>query len=173
MKIETERLILRLHRPEDLPASAAMWADPVVVRHIGGRPFTAEEVWSRLLRYAGLWAILGFGYWAVEDKAGGDFAGEVGFADFRRDLTPSFDGAPELGWVLASRFHGKGYATEAVKAAVTWGETHLKSRRTVCIIDPGNTASIRVATKCGFKENGLSIYKGEPVSVYQRCLVTA
>ena len=80
---------------------AAMWADAGVTRFISGRPFTREECWARLLRYAGLWPTLGFGYWAIEDKAEGRFLGEAGFADFKRDMTPSIEGLPEAGWVLA------------------------------------------------------------------------
>jgi len=48
--LETERLRLRGHRLDDFPASAAMWADPVVTRHTTGKPQTREEVWLRLLR---------------------------------------------------------------------------------------------------------------------------
>jgi len=43
--LETERLRLRGHRVEDLDASAAMWSDPKVVRHVGGRLNTREECW--------------------------------------------------------------------------------------------------------------------------------
>ena len=57
--LETPRLALRAHRRDDFAACAAMWADPEVVRHIGGRTFSAEESWSRLLRYGGLWTLLG------------------------------------------------------------------------------------------------------------------
>ena len=99
--VETARLRLRGHRAEDFDDCAAMWADPSVVRHIGGRPFPAEETWTKILRYAGLWALLGFGYWAVEEKASGRYVGDVGLADFKRDVQPSFDGAPEIGWALA------------------------------------------------------------------------
>jgi RimJ/RimL family protein N-acetyltransferase len=60
--IETQRLILRGHRLEDFDALAAMWADPHVARFIGGKPATQEESWARLLRYAGHWRLLGFGY---------------------------------------------------------------------------------------------------------------
>jgi RimJ/RimL family protein N-acetyltransferase len=59
----------------------------------------------RLLRYVGHWAVLGFGYWVVEEKASGEFVGETGFADYRREMKPSLDGAPEIGWVLTPRFH--------------------------------------------------------------------
>lgn len=145
-----------------------MWADPVVTRHIGGRPSTREESWSRLLRYAGLWPLLGFGYWAVEDKATGRFVGDVGFADFQRDITPPFEGAPEAGWVLAPWAHGRGYATEAVRAALAWADAHLGGARAVCIIDSGNDASIHVATKCGFAEYARTLYKGGPAVLFRR-----
>jgi len=166
--IETERLLLRPHGPDDLAACAAMWGDPVVVRYIGGRAFTKEEVWSRLLRYAGHWTWLNYGYWAIEEKATGEFVGELGFAEFRRDMTPSFEGTPELGWVLAARFHGLGYATEAVLGAIAWGDKHLPSQHTVCIIHPDNAASHRVAEKCGYKKIGLAHYRGEPVVLHRR-----
>ena len=99
---------------------------PIVVRYIGGKPLTAEETWAKVLRYAGLWSLLGFGYWALEEKATARFIGELGFADFRRNIQPSLDGVPELGWALVSRAHGKGYATEAVRAAIAWGDESLR-----------------------------------------------
>ena len=59
--IETERLVLRGYRLEDFPHLADAWADPEVVRHIGGRPSTEEESWTRLLRNIALWPMLGYG----------------------------------------------------------------------------------------------------------------
>src|SRR6476660_254127 len=118
--LETDRLRLRSPVPEDLAASTAMWSNPEVVRHIGGTPFTQEEVWARILRYRGMWSVLGFGFWSVEEKSSGRFVGDVGFGDFHRDLKPSIDGLPEMGWVLDPAFHGKGYASEAVGAAMQW-----------------------------------------------------
>jgi RimJ/RimL family protein N-acetyltransferase len=166
--IETARLRLRGHRLEDFSDCAAMWADPAVTRHIGGRPFSREEVWSKILRYAGLWALLGFGYWAIEEKASGRFAGEVGFADFKREIEPSFGGLPEIGWALASWAHGRGFATEAVGAAVAWGDRHFGTRQTVCLIDPDNAASIRVAEKCGYREFERTKYKNQPTILFRR-----
>ena len=64
-------------------AAGAGSADAAVVRHIGGRPFPAEETWAKMLRYAGLWPLLGFGYWAIEEKASGRYTGDVGFAQSR------------------------------------------------------------------------------------------
>ena len=68
-----------------------------------------------MLRYAGHWQWMGFGFWALEEKSTGAFAGELGFAEFKRELEPSIQGIPEIGWVLAPHAHGKGYATEAVR----------------------------------------------------------
>ena len=176
--IDTARLTLRGHRAGDIDESAALWADPIVVRHIGGRPFTREESWTRLLRYVGHWALLGFGYWVVRERASGRFVGEVGLADFRRDLTPSLGDDPEVGWVLATWAHGRGFATEAVRAALAWSDArHAAARladprrgpgRTVCLIDPENAASVRVAEKCGFREAGRATYRGEGTLVFER-----
>ncbi len=166
--LETERLRLRAHRAEDFAAYAAMWADPIVVRYIGGKPLTAEETWAKVLRYAGLWSLLGFGYWALEEKATARFIGELGFADFRRNIQPSLDGVPELGWALVSQAHGKGYATEAVRAAIAWGDEKFAKGRIVCIISPENVASMHVAEKCGFREYQRTTYKDSDVILLER-----
>lgn len=121
--IETARLFLRGPRPADLPDSVALWSDPVVTRYTSGKPLSEEEVWGRLLRYVGHWARMGFGYWVVEEKATGRFAGEMGFSDWKREIKPSLQGLPELGWVLASGVHGQGYATEAARAAIQWAHS--------------------------------------------------
>lgn len=169
--IETDRLRLRGHRPDDFAASVAMWADPVVTQYIGSKPLSEEDVWARVLRYLGHWAWLGFGYWLVEEKATGRFAGEMGFSDWKREIEPSLKGVPEIGWVLATRVHGKGYATEAVRAAMAWRDANLVSAQpnlgnTVCIIHPEHARSIRVAEKCGFKEVLRTTYKEEPTILF-------
>jgi RimJ/RimL family protein N-acetyltransferase len=166
--LETERLKLRAHQVGDFTALAAMWADPVVTRHIGGKPATSEESWTRLLRYAGHWALLGFGYWALEEKATGLYAGETGFADYKRILESPLINAPEIGWVIAPAFHGKGYATEAVRAVVAWGDAHFGPVQTTCLIDPENRASIRVAEKCGYRELQPAVYKDKPSLIFVR-----
>jgi RimJ/RimL family protein N-acetyltransferase len=166
--IENNRLILRGHRLDDFSDCVAMWSDPIVTRFIGGKPFSEEETWARLLRYAGHWSMMDFGYWAIEEKDTHSFVGELGFADFKRDIEPSIKGMPELGWALISRVHGKGYATEAVRAVVAWGEQHFGSARTVCIIRPENVASIRVAEKCGYRELQRTAYKGHATIIFAR-----
>ena len=167
-EIVTDRLRLRAHRMEDFAVSAAMWADRGVTRFIGGRPFSREEAWARFLRYAGHWSLLGFGFWAIEELASGDFVGEAGFAELKREIQPPIDDSPEVGWVLLPDVHGRGYATEAVRGALHWGKTHLSSQSTVCLIHPENLASIRVAEKCGFRKYRQATYKSEPTVIFTR-----
>src|ERR1700690_4516974 len=138
--IETERLRLRGHGLADFPASAALWNDPLVYRYITGQPGSESDAWARVLRYVGHWNLLGFGYWLGEEKATGRFAGEVGFPDFKGEIEPSLKAMPEIGWVLASSMHGKGYGTEAVRAVIAWGDENFGARRMACIADPENTA---------------------------------
>ena len=164
--LETERLALRAHSLDDFAESAAMWADPEVTRHIGGRPSTEEESWRRILQFAGLWAALGFGYWVVREKASGRFVGEAGFADFHREITPSFVGVPEAGWALAPWCHGRGYAGEAVAAILAWADARFP--RTVCIIAPENAPSIRLAEKLGYRELARTSYKDAPTVLFER-----
>lgn len=165
--LETERLRLRGHVAADFEAVAAMWADPDVVRYIGGRPSTREESWARLLRYPGMWALLGYGFWAIEEKASGRLAGEGGFADFKRDISPAIE-APEQGWALASWAHGRGYGSEAVAAMIAWGEGHFSRRDFVCIISPENAPSIRVAEKVGYREVAHTTYKDAATAMFRR-----
>jgi len=103
----------------------------------------------------------------VEEKKTGNFIGEVGFSDYKRDL-PALKGLPEMGWVFSSQACGKGYATEAVRAAVAWGDTRFRSARTACIIDPENLKSIRVAEKCGYRQSQLTTYKGFNLLIRRR-----
>ncbi|WP_413530512.1 GNAT family N-acetyltransferase [Rahnella inusitata] len=168
--IETERLILRGHRVEDFEVIAAQWADPAVVKFIGGTPSSREASWSRLLRYPGHWQMLGFGYWIVYEKhngAEGAFAGEIGLADYQREITPSLDGMAEMGWVIAPAFHGKGYAFEAAQAVLKWADINL-DRRLCCIIDPEHHASIRLAEKCGFSAETDTTYHGSATRIFLR-----
>jgi RimJ/RimL family protein N-acetyltransferase len=100
--------------------------------------------------------------------------GEVGFADWKRKLEPvhsllnAESGTPEIGWILASASHGKGYATEAASAAVAWGDECFGGAHTACIIHPENLPSIRVAEKCGYRKSGSATYKGQPTIVFVR-----
>ena len=160
-RLETDRLVLRETRAEDFEACAALWGDEQVVRHIGGRPSTPTDAWGRMLRFPGLWALLGYGYWTLAEKAEKRFCGQVGFADFKRDLTVDIAGVPEAGWVLSPHVHGKGYATEAMTAALAWLDVHVDAPQSCCLIDPDNAASIRVAEKLGYGDPVTAVLSGK------------
>lgn len=168
--IETERLRLRGHTLEDASKVKTLWSDSEVTRYIGGKPLTDEECWSRLLRYVGHWSLLGFGFWIVEEKLTGDFVGEVGFSDYKRDLEPALGSVPEVGWVLIPPKQGMGYATEAVRAVLDWGREHFGSSPVACLIHPDHQASIHVAEKCGFKRRQVGLYKGNPALIFDLTL---
>jgi RimJ/RimL family protein N-acetyltransferase len=164
--IETERLRMRGHTAADLDATAAMWGDPEVVRYLG-KPSNREESWTRLQRYPGLWALLGYGFWLLEEKATGRFVGEAGFADFKRTLDPPFT-EPEQGWALATWAQGKGFASEAVTAQLIWAENHFGRVPFVCMINPDNASSIKLAEKHGYREFARSTYKDAPSVLFRR-----
>lgn len=166
--LETERLILRGHRVTDLGASAAMRRDPEVYRFISGKASSNEETWSRLLRYRGHWAMLGFGYWVAEARCDGRFVGEVGLADYRREIDPPLGDRPEAGWSLVSAEHGKGFATEAMRRVLAWADETLDAPEIVAIFHPNHAVSIRMARKLGFVEEGPARYAGEPTLVMVR-----
>lgn len=167
-RLETPRLVLRGYQPADLPPMLAMWQQPQFYQYLGGQPLPESEVWARILRSAGLWPVCGFGYWAVEEKASGEFIGAVGFADFRRAISPTLGDWPEAGWVLAPRYHGQGYATEALGAALAWADGYFARPRTVCLIDVANAPSLRLAAKLGYVEYARTELGGAPVALLER-----
>jgi RimJ/RimL family protein N-acetyltransferase len=152
------------HGLSDFPEQAAMWADPDVVRYIGGVPSSPEDAWARLLRVAGTWSLLGFGMWAVRERASGAYLGDIGYLEARRTGVEGFNGDPEIGWTLVTAAHGKGFASEAVAAALGWGAGRFK--RTVAMIHPENAASEAVAVRAGFSRFGDATYKDAPVGLW-------
>lgn len=158
--LETERLTLRRHQVSDFEASCRLWGSDAVSRYIGGRPSTREEVWSRLLRYAGHWDLLGYGYFAVVDKQSGTMIGEVGLADFHRAIEPQLK-EPEAGWVLHPDHHGRGFGAEALTAVLAWADAR-NMKRTCCLIDPENAPSLRLAQRLGYVEERTLTYHGKP-----------
>jgi RimJ/RimL family protein N-acetyltransferase len=145
-----------------------MWADPNVTRFIGGRPSTRAQTWSRLLTYIGHWTALDFGYWAIEDRSTGNFVGEIGFADFKREISPSMQDVPEIGFALCSGVHGRGYGAEALEAVLSWGDAHLASTRSVALVNADNHASLHILERAGYRIFDRAQYGGSAVMYLER-----
>lgn len=168
--LETKRLVLRGFKPDDLEAMTAMWALPETVRYIGGVPLTREQSWTRLLRHIGMWAVMGFGFWAITDKATGYLIGEAGFHEMRREMMPSIENTMEAGWGLLPEMHGRGYASEALEAMWLWAAANHPDMPITCIIDPRNTASLSLAMRHGFRSFARSVYQDSDIVVLRRAI---
>ncbi|MFN3389516.1 MAG: GNAT family N-acetyltransferase [Allosphingosinicella sp.] len=166
--LETERLRLRAYTAQDLDDHAETMRDPAVVRHLGGTAMSREESWRRICTATGLWPLIGYGYWAIERLSDRRWIGLAGFADFKRDVVPSIENIPEMGWIFAPHAHGQGYALEATRAAMAWADANLAGREFVAIIDPANAPSIRLAEKLGFGAREDATYRGEPILLFRR-----
>ena len=144
-RIETDRLVLRPHRLEDFAAYAAFYASDAA-SFIGG-PMAATRAWHAFAADVGGWDLVGFGSWAIEEKATGDFAGQLSL-----NKPPHFP-EREIGWFLLSGFEGRGYATEAALAARAFAYGTLGWPTAVSYVDPDNARSIALARRLGCTED--------------------
>jgi RimJ/RimL family protein N-acetyltransferase len=160
IQLETDRLLLRMWRNEDFEAYAKMCADPDVMRYLGGKTFNRLEAWRHMALLVGHWHLLGFGHWAVEEKATGEFVGRIGF------LNPEGWPGFEIGWILGREFWGKGYATEGARRALSYAFNELDKAHVISLIHPDNKGSIRVAERLGEKPEGKTELLGTEVLIY-------
>ncbi len=168
--VETERLVLRGFREDDLDAHAAMLSDPVVMEHFGGHLFGREDAWRRLVGGVGLWQLQGVGLFAVERKADSKLIGHAGLFDYHREMTPSIEGKPELGYIFAAEAHGQGFAGEACGALMQWADATVDAPEVMAIIAPTNGPSMRLAERLGFQRLPDATYRNEPTSLWRRGL---
>jgi len=161
VQLETDRLILRMWREEtDFEAYAKMTADPEVMRFLGGQAFNRMEAWRNMAFHVGHWQLRGYGHFAVEEKATGEFVGRIGF------MNPVGWPAFELGWTLARHVWGRGYATEGARRALAYAFDELDKDHVISLINPLNTNSIRVAERLGEKEEGKTELFDHDVLIY-------
>jgi RimJ/RimL family protein N-acetyltransferase len=162
-RIETERLILRPWQAADVAANSAMLSDPETARFItpDRKPVTnVTNGWRNAAIIMGHWALHGFGMFAVEDKATGQYVGRVG-----PWCPPGWPGF-EVGWGIAREFRGRGYAVEAARAAIDWTFTTFDVDRIVHCIVPHNAASQAVARRLGAAIDGEAEMSGEKVDLW-------
>jgi RimJ/RimL family protein N-acetyltransferase len=148
--IETERLLLRPWRGDDVAPNTAMLADPGTARFItvDGKPVTNElNGWRNAAIMAGHWVLHGVGMFVVEEKSSERFVGRVG-----PWFPPGWPGF-EVGWGIATEFRGKGYALEAARASIDWVFAIFDIGEIVHCIDCENTASQAVARRLGARKD--------------------
>jgi RimJ/RimL family protein N-acetyltransferase len=159
--LETERLVLRAFKAEDLEAYAPMCADPEVMRYLGdGRLLTRMETWRSMAMLLGHWDLRGHGMWAVTLRGDDRLIGRAGF--FEPEGWPGF----EIGWTFARVAWGHGYATEAAARALAYARQVMDRREVISVIVPGNERSIRVAERIGEKFIRNDDIAGKPVLIY-------
>jgi RimJ/RimL family protein N-acetyltransferase len=166
--IETPRLKLRLHTLGDFEFSHGLWNELRVFQFISKKPSSVQQSWGRLYNYLGHWQLRGYGYFLIEEKSSGKAIGEIGLADFQRDLTPSLNLPYEAGWVIHPDFHGQGYASEALEAILRWNEKRVGTQSYWCMIDAKNAASLALAAKFNFRFSQEAVYNGEAISLFTR-----
>jgi len=161
VRLETERLILRMYRLSDFEDHFKLCADPDVMRYLlGGKPMSRLEAWRHMAFLVGHWALLGYGYFAVEEKSSGRFAGRVGFTN--PEGWPGF----ELGWTIAPEFQGRGFATEGGRFLLQYAFKEMGKDRVISVIHPDNKPSIRVAERLGEKLEGEADVAGVTMLIY-------
>jgi RimJ/RimL family protein N-acetyltransferase len=146
--LDTERLRLRPFRESDLDAYHAIVSTEGVRRalHID-EAFSREDTWRQIALMLGQWELRNHGQWALEERATGRLLGRAGAHRPERDDWPGI----EIGWTLDPAAWGRGYATEAGRAAVTWVFANHDDDTLFSMILPENTASQAVARRLGFE----------------------
>jgi RimJ/RimL family protein N-acetyltransferase len=172
--IETERLILRKPRLEDVGDYEPAYADPEVMRYMGdGSTGTREQIERGIGFWLERWEKNGIGLFSMESRETGRVVGRSGFLvwDTENWETSSFDEAGEraeveLGWMVVREHWGHGYATEAALALRDWGLAERGLTRLVSLIRPGNVRSVRVAEKIGESFEREIVMIGAPALLY-------
>jgi RimJ/RimL family protein N-acetyltransferase len=158
-RIATSRLLLREYRLSDFDAYAEHLADASAQQHLSG-VVDRRTAWRLFMVGPGSWMLCGAGWWAVELTETREVVGTVGA--FYREKAIEL----ELGWNIYRKHWGRGFATEAAKAALEHGFTALDAPHAIALIDAPNAASIRVSRKLGMQYEGDVEHFGSPVGRY-------
>ncbi|HEX6700769.1 MAG TPA: GNAT family N-acetyltransferase [Gaiellaceae bacterium] len=171
--IETERLLLRLPEPSDADGFAEALGDPEVVRYLSGVARTREGTLDVIERMRGHWDRYGSGLFTIERREDGAVLGRAGFLvwdprTWVHGLEHALDGPleTEIGWTLARRHWGHGYATEAALAARDWAFQELRLPRLISLIHPDNVRSQRVSEKLGQRYERDVVTRGRPAQLW-------
>ena len=159
--LETERLLLRHQVIEDLDDLWALYCDPEITKYIPDAPRSREEAQEELE-----WHMHGhpkhpeLGLWATIHKETGKFIGRCGLLPWTIDDVNEV----EVAYTIARNYWGQGLGSEAAQAILQYGFEKLHLSRMVCLIDPENKASQKVAEKMGMAwEKTVNGYEGDHI----------
>jgi RimJ/RimL family protein N-acetyltransferase len=147
VRLETERLVLRVPRIEDFERYAQLLGDADAARYIGGQ-LARPAAWRRFLQMPGAWSLQGFGMFSIVEKSSGRWLGQLG------PWKPEGWPGNEIGWSLHPDAWGRGYATEAGTAAIGWAFDNLGWNDIIHCIHPDNVASQKLAQRFGSANKG-------------------
>jgi RimJ/RimL family protein N-acetyltransferase len=145
-RIETERLILREWREEDVDALLDLRTDPRVMATLGPLQ-TRDEVVQTYLRHTAFQQTLGHCSWVIERRHVDGLIGSCGLHPGPK-ATP-IEGRLEIGWQLAHHVWGQGYAREAALASLAWGFANLRDDSIWAITTTGNSRSWGLMERIG------------------------
>ena len=169
--VETKRLELWRPQASDRAGLRALIEPGEVRRFLGGMEPDDHDVFMRLLRNAGSWTLYGYGTFMVRERGRPEIVGNCGVFHSWRGFGRGLDDIAEAGWIVGKSSWGKGYAQEAMVAALAWFEREQGGKPTLCMIEEGHSASQVVAAKLGYvacdrfeekDERPLIVYRREP-----------
>jgi RimJ/RimL family protein N-acetyltransferase len=150
----TERLLVRPWTTDDAAASFAIFGDPEVARFAGPRSESVEMSRSRLARWIAHYEQLanGLGFWAIAERSSGNIVGEVKLQPLGGPLASGPE--VEVGYYLARRSWGHGYASEAARGALRYGFEQLNLPRIWVLARSDNERSLGVVARLGARPEG-------------------
>ncbi|WP_322871580.1 GNAT family N-acetyltransferase [Streptomyces goshikiensis] len=168
-ELRTDRLLLRRWRESDLEPWAAMNADPEVREHLG-EPLTREQSDAVAALMRAEFEERGFGWWALEVRATGEFIGRAGLDEV--DAGMPFAGV-DVGWRLTRSAWGHGYATEAALSCLAFGFEVLGLPEIIATTTAGNVRSQAVMRRIGMTRDPADDFEDPsvPEGPLRRCVL--
>lgn len=136
----------------DLAGLCRLIEDEKTRRYLGPARAEPQAQFERLLRNAGSWTLYGYGTFVVRAKGAADIIATAGVFHSWRGFGEALgmDDVPEAGWIVRPEWCGKGVAREVMEVALAWFDRAHGPCRVACMIEAGNTASERLASRLGF-----------------------
>jgi ribosomal-protein-alanine N-acetyltransferase len=157
--LSTKRLTLRPYTLSDVELLYKLHSNPSVMQYIPSGIRTFEETCLDLREDVAHQEKHGFSKWAVFSKDTGDFAGRAGWASM------DTSNEVEVGFKFLPQYWGNGFATEVLKALLSWGKTNIP-HPLIAFAYPENNASIQVLKKSGMIYVRQDEYEGKEIVVY-------